>query len=312
MKASIIMPTYNRANVLSKSLDTCFAQTLPLNEYEVILVDNNSLDNTLDIAEIYQKKYSNFRYIKELKAGATHARHTGAKNAQSDILVFVDDDGLFNPSLLEEILKVYETNSSVVAVTGKIDLLWDAPKPDWIEPYEFMLAKLDYGNEIKFGYDLYLNGLLFSINKNIFENLKGFNPDYIGGYLIGDGDTGLVDKLHKNKYLIGYTPYALVQHMQSVAVHGSVKDLGRRFYNVGISSSYAIFRKNNFHFSYEIAKYLLKSGIFLIKKWVEMNLWKDDRKKYFSYMQRKGELRFFFYLFDESLKKEILSTDYTN
>jgi len=312
MKLSIIIPTYNGAAILQRSLDTWFRQTLPQTEYEVVLVDNNSTDNTHVIVQDYLDKYPKFRYIKETKPGATAARHAGAKVAKADILIFADNDGLFNDTCIEEILKVYAQNPEVAAVTGRIEILWDKTVPNWIIPYEFMLGKLDYGNDVKFAYNLFLNGGLFSIKKQIFEQLQGFNPDLIGAYLIGDGDTGLVNKLSENHYLIGYTPFAVMQHLQFVETHGTVRDMGRRFYNVGIGNSYALFRKNNFHFSPKVIKYLIVSLIFLIKKWIETNLSKNNRKKYFSYMQKKGELRFFFYLLDRKLRKEITATNYTN
>jgi Glycosyltransferases involved in cell wall biogenesis len=310
MKLSVIIPTYNGAAILQRSLDTWFQQTMSLTEYEVILVDNNSTDNTHIIAQDYLNKYPNFRYVKEIKPGATSARHTGAKIAKADMLIFADNDGLFNSSCIEDILKVYVQNPAVAAVTGKIEICWDKMAPDWIIPYEFMLGKLDYGNDVKFGYELFLNGGLFSIKKQVFEQLQGFNPDLIGVYLIGDGDTGLVNKLYENHCLIGYTPFAVMQHLQFVESHGTVCDMGRRFFNVGIGNSYALFRKNDFRFSLKVIKYFIGSLIFLIKKWIETNLNRNNRKKYFSYMQKKGELRFFFYLLNKRLRKEIISTEF--
>ena len=307
MKASIIIPTYNRSDVIIRSLETWTTQTLCSDDFEVIVVDNNSADNSTALINDFIKNRSNFHYLKELKPGSTNARHAGAKLAQSELLIFADDDGLFNGSCIEEILKVYQNNQSVDAVAGKIDIAWDKIPPEWIAPYEFMLGKLDYGKEVLMGTDLYLNGGLFSIKKSVFDELGGFNPDLVGDYLVGDGDTGLVIKLHNKKRLIGWTPYASMQHLQFVDKQGTENDMGRRFYNVGISSSYGLFRINNFKWNVAIFKYIFNSVLHLLKKQIEFLIFaKDKRKTYFSLMQRKGELVFFWNLRKVEIRNEIM------
>ena len=307
MKASIIIPTYNRSDVIIRSLETWTTQTLCSDDFEVIVVDNNSTDNSATQINDFIKNRSNFQYLKELKPGSTNARHAGAKLAQSELLIFADDDGLFNGSCIEEIVNVYQQNIEVVAVAGKIDIAWDKTPPEWIAHYEFMLGKLNYGNEVLVGTDLYLNGGLFSIKKSVFEELGGFNPDLVGDYLVGDGDTGLVIKLHHQKRLIGWTPYARMQHLQFVDRQGAVKDMGRRFYNVGISSSYGVFRNNKFRLNVTVFKYIFNSILHLLKKQVEFLIFaKDKRKTYFSMMQRKGELAFFWNLRKVEIRNEIM------
>ena len=170
-----------------------------------------------------------------------------------------------------------------------------------------MFGKLNYGNEVLVGTDLYLNGGLFSIKKSIFEELGGFNPDLVGDYLVGDGDTGLVIKLQQQKRLIGWTPYATMQHLQFVDRQGTVKDMGRRFYNVGISSSYGLFRNNDFKWNVQTLKYISNSVLHLLKKQLEFLIFaKDKRKTYFSMMQRKGELAFFWNLRKVEIRNEIM------
>lgn len=307
MKASIIIPTYNRSDVIIRSLETWTTQTMCSNDFEVIVVDNNSTDNSAALINDFIRNRSNFHYLKELKPGSTNARHAGAKFAQSELLIFADDDGLFNGSCIEEIVNVYQQNIEVVAVAGKIDIAWDKTPPEWIAPYEFMLGRLDYGKEVLMGTDLYLNGGLFSIKKSVFEELGGFNPDLVGDYLVGDGDTGLVIKLHHQKRLIGWTPYAIMQHLQFVDRQGAVKDMGRRFYNVGISSSYGVFRNSAFKWNLTIFKYIFNSILHLLKKQVEFLIFASDKRKtYFSMMQRKGELVFFWNLRKVEIRNEIM------
>ena len=306
MKASVIVPTYNRSDVILRSLQTWSNQSISAADFEIIVVDNNSTDNSAVLIQNFIKDSPNFKYIKESKTGSTSARHAGAKLAQADVLIFADDDGLFNSTCIEEILKVYQSNENIAAVAGKIDILWDKKPPEWIKPYEFMLGKLDYASEVLIGTDLYLNGGLFSIKKRVFEEFGGFNPDLIGEYLVGDGDTGLVIKLHKGKRLIGWTPFAQMQHLQLVDKQGTVEDMGRRFFNIGISKSYGLFRANNFKFKEVVIINILKSGLILIKKIIEHNFnGRKSRKIFFSLMQHKGELSFYVHLRKKEIRRII-------
>ncbi|MFT3754060.1 MAG: glycosyltransferase family 2 protein [Paludibacter sp.] len=310
LKASIIIPTYNRSDVILRSLETWTKQTLATTDFEVIVVDNNSTDNSAGLIRGFIKDYPNFSYYKETKAGSTNARHAGARIAKGDILIFCDDDGLFNPSCVSEILRVYSLNKEVDAVAGKIEIEWDGEAPDWISPYLFMLGRLNYGTEIIYGRDLYLNGGIFSIRKQVFEELGGFNPDLIGNYLVGDGDTGLVIKLHEAGKLIGWTPFAEMKHLQFVNRQGTEKDMGRRFYNTGISNAYGFFRKSKFRFNGPVLNYILKTVLLLAKKQLEILTFATDKRKcYFSLMQRRGELAFFLNLRIKSIRRVIFDYD---
>lgn len=306
MLASIIIPTYNRSDVIIRSLSTWAAQTMPVTDFEVIVVDNNSTDNSAQLIQDFIVNKPNFHYLLETQKGSTNARHAGAKLAKADILIFCDDDGLFNPDCVQEILDVYAANTDVAAVAGKIEIQWDGTAPDWIEPYLFMLGRLNYGNELIYRKDIYLNGGIFSIRKSVFNQLGGFNPDLVGDYLVGDGDTGLVIKLHKAGKLIGWTPFASMQHLQFVSKQGTERDMGRRFFNTGISNAYGVFRENNFRFSYNVMKYILLAMLFVLKKQIELRFFANDKRKvYFSLMQRRGELQFFWNLRKKEIRKVV-------
>lgn len=306
---TVIIPTYNNALLLSKSLKTWLLQNVPTCEYEVLVVDNNSVDNTFDVIYEYTSIYPNLHYLKESRPGATNARHAGARAAKGDILVFTDDDGLCNADCLAAIVDAFE-QLDVEAIACKIDILWDKIPPKWLGPYAFMQGQLDYGPELQKGYNLYFNSGLFAIKKTTFEELHGFNPDLIGGRLIGDGDTGLVIKMWEAHKLIGWTPFAVMQHMQQVDKHGTEKGIALHFYNTGVGDAYATFRKNDFRLTKQVMKYYLKSAALFAKKWMQYYLLnKKDRKIYFSLQQRRGQLEFFKNLCNKELRKEICKKD---
>lgn len=307
---SVVVPTYNNATILAKSLVTWAEQTMAADGYEVIVVDNNSKDNTREIIHKFVERYSNFHYLKETHPGATSARHAGARVSKGDILVFADDDGLYNATCLYAITDAFSQLKDTEAVACKIEILWDKPAPEWLKQYAFMQGQLDYGPVLKTGYNLYCNSGLFAIKKTTFEELHGFNPDLIGGKLIGDGDTGLVIKMWKSHKLIGWTPFAVMQHMQQVDKHGSKEGIALHFYNTGVSDAYAMFRKNDFVVTWQVMKYYAVALALYGKKCMQYYLLSNkDRKIYFSLQQRKGQLAFFWNLLDNDLRKEICKRD---
>ena len=85
---SVIIPVYNAGNYLASSLQSLMEQDYPAEKYEVILIDNNSTDGSLEIAG----RFSRVRLLKESKQGAYAARNTGVAAASGDIIAFTDPD----------------------------------------------------------------------------------------------------------------------------------------------------------------------------------------------------------------------------
>lgn len=302
---SVVIPTYNGLEMLRKSLPTWFEQTLPKEEYEIIVVDNRSTDDTRQYVESLLPKQKNLIYLYEPKSGATNARHAGAHRAKGEYLVFADNDGLFNTRCLDSILEVYRDNKDCEAVACKIEIQWDDVEPNWIGPYKYMLGQLDYGENVSYSDGYYLNGGLMSVRKDVFERLGGFNPDLVGPNLIGDGDLGFVKKLHAKKAVIGWTPNAIMKHMQLVSKHGSKKGIALHCYNDGIADSYGRYRKQQFKMNSVMWKFLCIQIVIVLKRWFLHVINPTNLKYYFPLMHHKGSVRFFWLLMKPYLRKEI-------
>ena len=98
MKLSIIVPVYNVADYLPKCLDSLLVQDLSQNEYEIIVVNDGSTDNSGKIAEEYSKTYSNIILINQENQGLSGARNTGIQNAKGEYVQFVDSDDYLEPN----------------------------------------------------------------------------------------------------------------------------------------------------------------------------------------------------------------------
>lgn len=108
MKLSIIVPVYNVADYLPKCLDSLLAQDLPQNEYEIIVVNDGSTDNSEDIARQYADIYSNITLINQENQGLSGARNTGIKYAKGEYIQFVDSDDYLEENVLGGLMKRIE------------------------------------------------------------------------------------------------------------------------------------------------------------------------------------------------------------
>src|ERR1019366_3158512 len=102
MKTTVIVCTYNRCQVLAKTLESVAASKVPDSvEWEVLIVDNNSSDQTREVVEDFCRRYpGRFRYLFERRQGLSSARNAGIRESQSEILAFTDDDATVEPDWL--------------------------------------------------------------------------------------------------------------------------------------------------------------------------------------------------------------------
>lgn len=108
MRLSIIVPVYNVADYLAKCLDSLLAQNLPQNEYEIIVVNDGSTDNSGEIAQQYADKYANITLINQSNQGLSGARNTGIKHANGEYIQFVDSDDYLEENVLGGLMKQVE------------------------------------------------------------------------------------------------------------------------------------------------------------------------------------------------------------
>ena len=123
-KISVVIPTLNRASLLARTLDHVEGQSLSRDHYEVIVVDNNSSDDTPSLLDQKSGTFRNLKFAVQRKPGAAAARNTGLGMASGDILLFIDDDIEADPLLLESHLAHHRDNphSSII---GTIRTRWE-------------------------------------------------------------------------------------------------------------------------------------------------------------------------------------------
>ena len=107
-KISVIVPVYNVEKYLDKCLTSLIKQTYK--NFEIIVINDGSIDNSLAICNKYANKYDNVKVYDYKNAGVAHARNVGIKKATGDYLLFVDSDDYIDEKLLENINEFLKKN----------------------------------------------------------------------------------------------------------------------------------------------------------------------------------------------------------
>jgi len=129
---SVVICTYNRVDVFVDALKTICNQTLDASFYEVIVVDNNSSDNTAHVAKDFCERFPNVRYCLESKQGLSHARNRGWREAQGEYVAYIDDDCKVPEQWLAEAKDIIERFSPGV-FGGPAYAFYNTPKPCWFK-----------------------------------------------------------------------------------------------------------------------------------------------------------------------------------
>ena len=138
IQLSVIIPTYNRKEILKSSIDALFAQTISSYKYEIIVVDDGSYDGTEEMMQSIRGHAAiSLRYFKQEKKGPAAAKSIGIKNSKGKIVLFINDDIIATPFLINEHIKSHKKNpDKKIAVLGYATWhpsLKITPFMDWLE-----------------------------------------------------------------------------------------------------------------------------------------------------------------------------------
>jgi glycosyltransferase involved in cell wall biosynthesis len=120
MKISVIIPNYNMELYIERTLESLNNQTLPKDDYEVIIIENNSTDNSKEVIEKSISNIPTFKLFSEQKQGPSFCRNTGIHKAQYDIIYFTDADCIVEKDVLAKIKNIFDNSSEYNIVGGKV------------------------------------------------------------------------------------------------------------------------------------------------------------------------------------------------
>jgi glucosyl-dolichyl phosphate glucuronosyltransferase len=266
IQISVIICTYNRALYLTDALDSLYRQTLPRLHFEVIVVNNNSTDNTEYLCKQYIDAHPDMQiiYLNEKEQGASFARNTGAALATSPLLCFMDDDAIANDDYLSRIVQFFESYPGAGGLGGKIIPRYIPTAPEWMSRYvSSMVGNFDYAPQLaafKPGkYPLESNMI---VPKSLFDIIGGFNtalPGVKGELRIGGEGKDFFFRLQALGHIIYYDPHIIVHHVVEVAKLTPAY-LYRVASGYGRGERVRTLQKSRLAYLFKIVEYLFKLG----------------------------------------------------
>lgn len=294
VRVSVIIPTYKRADSLMRTLRSLQDQSC--DDFETIVVDNAASDDVRDkISAFNENCKHHITYIPEPRLGVHNARHTGAKNAQGNLLIFTDDDATFSPGWIASYEKAFDEHKEMAASGGPIFPEWDKEPPGWLLEYirgDKAFGILSFLNLSDY-FKLDNRGIFYSVNMAIRRDtlflVGGFNPEIFGDRWLGNGETGLQKKMWARNLLIGYTPGAIVYHHIPEARMTEAYFVNR-WYNQGASIEYEYLNRD----TQSIRRYVIRLAricisIAMIIPWTMKRMLNGDK---FAVLKLKMDIAF--------------------
>lgn len=217
---SVIVCTYNREKYIYNVLKSLADNTLPPNQYEIVLVDNNCSDNTRNECDRFVRDFPKvaFRYIVETNQGLSYARNRGIKESSGDVLVYVDDDALVNNAYLQTYSEFFEQHPDIDAAGGPIIPQYETEEPAWMSPIiKSLLTGYKYhGDQPKeFPQNDYPGGGNAAYRASVFEKVGLFNVELgrKGDSLVGAEEKDIFDKMITQGMRFYYLPNAILYHI---------------------------------------------------------------------------------------------------
>ncbi len=247
---SVVISTYNRCDELPSAINSIIAQDKPNTFFEIIVVDNNSTDNTRQVVKtLIESAAADLRYVFEPKQGVSHARNAGIANAKAPIVAFFDDDVRVSENWIARIKDVFAAHPDIDCIGGKVLSEWQEEKPLWIDAGHWSpLALQDHGDapfRVNADRQLCLISANLAFRKEVLKNLGGFAPelqrqiDSIGSM----EDHELMTRFYKSGGQGLYEPTLVVK--TEIPADRTTKLYHRRWH-VGHGFFYAVMRDEDF------------------------------------------------------------------
>jgi glycosyltransferase involved in cell wall biosynthesis len=210
MNVSVIVCTYNRSVALRQLLHSLEAMRVPPHvEWELVVVDNNSDDETPSVIEEFRAKQSlPVKYVFERRQGQSFARNAGIRTSEGTILAFTDDDCIPDKQWVAEIYNEFESHSGLSILGGRVELFDLTDKPVTIVTYTNRreYSPLD---------DLcFIMGANMSVRRSVIDAVGEFDCNLgRGGPLeavIEDAD--FVYRAYTKGFKVAYAPQVMVYH----------------------------------------------------------------------------------------------------
>jgi glucosyl-dolichyl phosphate glucuronosyltransferase len=216
LKYTIAICTWNRADLLSASI-LSVAQQLAPPSYEILVVDNASVDATRQVVSQLMTTVDALRLTVEHRLGLNFARNRALTEADTDIVVFLDDDARADPTWLDGIDRAFREHPRAACIGGPIRLEWPTPRPSWFPSHALpFLGELNLSDESrKLSNDERLFGANMAVRREAAMAVGAFHTELgrRGRSLHSGGEIEFFTRLQRGGNEIWWEPAASVTHL---------------------------------------------------------------------------------------------------
>ena len=239
MKATVAICTHNRAADVKEALLSLLQQSFN-GSYEVIVVDNRSTDHTeRPFRNSRRWSISRLFIFTEERLGLSVARNRAIREASGEYVLFLDDDAIASKEWIGGIVALFDRDSRIGCVGGKIEPAWEGTAPQWLPAENRTLYTiLDYSDEIV---EMRKPAIPFGANvafrKSVFDSMEAFREDLgrVGSNLLSSEEAELIERI-RARYTV-FTRLTLRCCIRFPGSRISRKWLLRRIYWQGVSSA---------------------------------------------------------------------------
>ncbi len=241
---SIIMPVYNSEKYIGRTLESVISQSF--NDWEIIIVDDCSTDNSANIIKSYMNEDKRIKYYKlKINSGAAISRNTAIKNAIGKYIAFLDSDDIWHPEKLSKQIEIMEKNDYNFTCTdyNKIDD-----------------NDLDLNKTIKADLRADYNRILKSCpgNSTVVYNSHAIGKFYIPNIRKRNDYVMWLQVLKVEKYLYGINQTLTSHRLRENSISSNKKSLVKYHWNIYRNIEKLSIRKSIYLIVYWIIKSILK------------------------------------------------------
>ncbi len=213
-RVTVALCTYNRAAFLRQTLAGIARQDYPADRLEVLVIDNNSTDDTRAAVAAFADGSHPPCHVFEPAQGLNHARNRGLAEATGDIIILADDDILMEPDWVRQLIAplVADTEKRIGCVGGEVVPVFPDGLPEWIREWHAPLAFRPDAGPLPPQHSPMGANLAFP--RWVFTKVGRFTTglDRKGGSLFGGGDGEMIRRIRTAGHEIWFTPAASVRH----------------------------------------------------------------------------------------------------
>ena len=239
----VVICTYNRARLLHRALAALARQRGTQDvAWSVLVVDNNSTDDTAAVVEAQAKAggVPGLRYEREVEQGLTPARRRGVLATRAPWIAFIDDDCLVAEDWIAQAATFLRTHPESGGMGGRVHVAWTASPPDYVAHFGWAFAAQDHGSTAKRVGSLAGAGMV--LRRRALHACGWLEDplleDRIGKRLVSGGDVELTLRVHGSGYPLWYNPACVLEHVVGLE-RASRMYMLRLIHGLGVSQTLA-------------------------------------------------------------------------